>query len=97
MAWGPLLGQATGIASVADEVGVSRATVYRYFEDRNTLLRVAVYRSGVGLEPDRGPRVQTMLRSSLSLLLASQPHGSKRALRSLLHSRLMPALGLERS
>src|SRR5262245_39225928 len=37
---------ATGIASVADEAGVSRPTVYRYFEDRGALIEAALLRAG---------------------------------------------------
>jgi AcrR family transcriptional regulator len=37
---------ATGIASVADEAGVSRPTVYRYFEDRDALIEAALLRAG---------------------------------------------------
>jgi AcrR family transcriptional regulator len=163
---------ATGIASVADEAGVSRPTVYRYFEDRGALIEAALMRSGAaqlaGLEehlarfaaPEdkaveavlfalrempadpvlrqawraplveaaiverfSGPRAlslcsdavdgiasaagwsaaeareatETMLRFTLSLLLAPEPRRSERALRGFLRRRLLPALGLERS
>jgi AcrR family transcriptional regulator len=37
---------ATGIASVADEAGVSRPTVYRYFDDRDALIEAALHRAG---------------------------------------------------
>src|SRR5215470_2800500 len=36
----------TGIASVADEAGVSRPTVYRYFADRDALVEAALLRAG---------------------------------------------------
>jgi len=39
---------ATGIVSVADEAGVSRPTVYRYFEDRDALIEAALHRAGAG-------------------------------------------------
>jgi AcrR family transcriptional regulator len=40
---------ATGIASVADEAGVSRPTVYRYFEDREALVEAALHRAAAAL------------------------------------------------
>jgi AcrR family transcriptional regulator len=163
---------ATGIASVADEAGVSRPTVYRYFADRDALVEAALLRAGVAqlarmkahiasfsrpeekaveavrfalrempaepvlrqawnaplveaaiVQDFTGPRAlslcsdaleelsasagwsdaeareatETMLRFTLSLLLAPVPGRSERALRAYLRRRLLPALGLERS
>jgi AcrR family transcriptional regulator len=163
---------ATGIASVADEAGVSRPTVYRYFEDRDTLLEATLRRAGAvllaemkalltrfatpeekaveavlfalrevpahpvlrqvwnaplveaaivkrfsgplglslsgealeGLSASAGwnpaearEAIETMLRFTLSLLLAPEPHRGERALRNFLQRRLVPALGLQRS
>jgi AcrR family transcriptional regulator len=163
---------ATGIASVADEAGVSRPTVYRYFEDRDALVEAALMRAGAAqlarmkahlarfpaadeqaveavlfalrempadavlrqawnaplveaaiVQSFSGPRAialcsdalaglaaaagwsgaeareatETMLRFTLSLLLAPEPHRGERALRTFLRRRLVPALGLERS
>ena len=163
---------ATGIASVADEAGVSRPTVYRYFEDRDALVQAALHRAGAaqlaelkahlagfprpeaqaveavlfalraipahpvlrqmwnaplveaaivqrfsgplalslcadaleGLsaaaewsEAEAREAIETMLRFTLSLLLAPEPHRGERALRGFLRRRLVPALGLERS
>lgn len=39
----------TGIAGVASEAGVSRPTVYRYFEDRRALVRATLMRAGRSL------------------------------------------------
>ena len=163
---------ATGIAAVADEAGVSRPTVYRYFKDRDALVDAALLRAGTAqlarmkahiarfstpegkaveamlfvlremprdpvlrqawnaplveatiVRGFTGPRAlslccgaleglsaaarwsdakaleatETMLRFSLSLLLAPEPERGGRALRAFLRRRLVPALGLERS
>jgi AcrR family transcriptional regulator len=40
---------ATSVASVAAEAGVSRPTVYRYFEDRDELVREALHAAAEGL------------------------------------------------
>jgi AcrR family transcriptional regulator len=40
---------ATGIAAIASEAGVSRPTVYRYFEDRRTLVFATLVRAGQSL------------------------------------------------
>jgi AcrR family transcriptional regulator len=162
----------TGIASVADEAGVSRPTVYRYFVDRDALVEAALLRAGAAqlakmkahiapfstaeekaveavrfalrempgdpvlrqawnaplveaaiVQGFTGPlalslcsdaletlsaaagwsdaeareMTETMLRFTLSLLLAPAPERSERALRAYLRRRLVPALGLERS
>jgi len=163
---------ATGIAAVADEAGVSRPTVYRYFRDRDALVDAALLRAGTAQlarmkahiagfstpeekaveamlfvlrEMPRDPvlrqawnaslveativrgftgpgalslccealaglsaaarwsaaeareATETMLRFSLSLLLAPEPERGERALRAFLRRRLVPALRLERS
>ena len=163
---------ATGIASVADEAGVSRPTVYRYFEDRDALVEAALHRAGMAqlaamkahlarfptaeaqaveavlfalreisgdpvlrqvwkaplVEAEvvrrfSGPlalslcadaleglsasaswspaeareAIETMLRFTLSLLLAPEPHRGERAMHGYLRRRLVPALGLDRS
>jgi AcrR family transcriptional regulator len=157
---------------VADEAGVSRPTVYRYFEDRGALVEAALHRAGMaqlaamkahlarfaaaedqaveavvfalreipadpvlrqvwnaplveaeivrrfsgplavslsahaldglsaaaGWSPARAREaIETMLRFTLSLLLAPEPHRGERALRAYLRRRLVPALGLGRS
>ena len=43
---------ATGVSSVAAEAGVSRPTVYRYFEDRRELVRATLMRAGAALGAD---------------------------------------------
>ena len=40
---------ATSVASVAAEAGVSRPTVYRYFDDRDTLVRAALHSAAAEL------------------------------------------------
>ena len=40
---------ATSVASVAAEAGVSRPTVYRYFDDRDTLVRAALHSAATEL------------------------------------------------
>jgi AcrR family transcriptional regulator len=159
----------TGIAAVAAEAGVSRPTVYRYFEDRHALVLETLIDAGreLGAElaehirkfPDPGRKaveaelyviaavpsnplmaevwsataldaamlaavttpaivelardalseleeaagwgdreateaVELMLRYLLTLLIAPAPTRSKRALRSFLERRMLPALGL---
>ena len=42
----------TGIAHVALEAGVSRPTVYRYFKDREDLIRSVLLQAGLGLAND---------------------------------------------
>jgi AcrR family transcriptional regulator len=163
---------ATGIASVADEAGVSRPTVYRYFADRDALVEATLLRAGIAqlakmkahiagfstpeekaveavlftlremprdavlrqawnaplvegviVQGFTGPRAlslcsdaleglsaaagwsdaeardvtETMLRFTLSLLLAPEPRRGERALRAFLRRRLVPALRLKRS
>ena len=48
-------------------------------------------------EAEAREAIETMLRFTLSLLLAPEPHRGERALRGFLRRRLVPALGLERS
>ena len=44
----------TGISAVASEAGVSRPTVYRYFEDRHALILATLLHAGGSLGAEAG-------------------------------------------
>jgi AcrR family transcriptional regulator len=50
---------ATGIAHVALEAGVSRPTVYRYFKDREELIRSVLLQAGLRLANEVQQRIRT--------------------------------------
>lgn len=51
---------ATGIAHVAHEAGVSRPTVYRYFKDRQELIRSVLLQAGLRMANEVREHVQTV-------------------------------------
>jgi AcrR family transcriptional regulator len=50
----------TGIAHVAAEAGVSRPTVYRYFKDREELIRSVLLQAGLRLANDLQQHIRTV-------------------------------------
>jgi AcrR family transcriptional regulator len=51
---------ATGISSVASEAGVSRPTVYRYFEDRHGLIQATLLHAGRSLAADLARHLRSL-------------------------------------
>lgn len=76
------------------------AMLLRHFPRRCRRLRGEALESGTAAAAwspaEAREAIETMLRFTLSLLLAPEPHRGERALRSFLQRRLVPALGLQR-